>query len=103
MLRVVLTQRAETSLEEIVDYYSSTFSASRTIKVVESIDAAFLQIAKKPYSYPVCFDIDEPQKDIRQVIVHNTFKIIYRVQIDTIEVLEVFHTKRNPATLKDVE
>jgi plasmid stabilization system protein ParE len=103
MLNVVLTQRAQTSLEEITDYYLSEHTASRTIKVIESIEEAFELIARKPKNYPVCFDIKEPVENIRQIIVHNTFKIVYRIQKDKIEVLEIFHSKRNPVRLKDID
>jgi hypothetical protein len=37
MLKVVLTQWAQTSLEEIADYYLSEHTAARAIKVIESI------------------------------------------------------------------
>lgn len=103
MLKVVLTQRAQTSLEEITDYYLSEHTAARTIKVIESIEEAFELIADKPKNYPVCFDIKEPAENIRQIIVHNTFKIVYRIQKDKIEVVEIFHGKRNPVRLKDID
>lgn len=102
MLKVVLTQRAQTSLEEITDYYLSNHTASRTIKVIETIEEAFKLIADKPKSGPVCFDIKKPVENIRQIIVHNTFKIVYRIHKDKIEVLEIFHGKRNSSLLKEI-
>ncbi len=41
MLKVTLTQRAQTSLEEITDYYLTEHTEQRAVKVIESIDAAF--------------------------------------------------------------
>ena len=55
-----------------------------------------------PYAYPVCFDVKKPVKEIRQYIVHGTFKIVYRIKKDKIEVLEIFHGNRNPAELTDI-
>ena len=103
MLKLVLTQRAENSLEEITDYYLEEHSVERAIKVISSIEEAFYKITASPNSYPVCFDIKKPSENIRQVIVHHTFKVIYRIQKDKIEVIEIFHGKRNPDLLTDAD
>lgn len=102
MLTVVLTNRASLSFDEIVEYYIENHSAARAEKVVESIDEAFTRIAKSPKTFPVCFDIDKPQENVRQAIVHNTFKIIFRVQIETVEIIEIFHSNRDPEKIKNI-
>ena len=102
MLKIVLTDRADNSLEEIIDYYLTEHSASRAEKVVRSIDEAFDKIIRRPFSFPICFDIDIPQENIRQIIVHNTYKIVYRIQTNQIQVLEIFHGNRNESLLKDI-
>ena len=50
-------------------------------KILDSIDDAFVKIAKSPFHFPVCFDIRTPQTNTRQFLLHNTFKIIYRIQM----------------------
>ena len=102
MLKLVLTIRAEQSLEEISDYYLIQHSLARAIKVIQSIEEAFHKISDSPNSYPVCFDIEKPVVNIRQIIVHNTFKIIYRVEKDKIEIIEIFHGRRNPGLIRDI-
>ena len=102
-LKVVLTARAQTTMEEITDFYLSEYSADRTLKIIQSIDEAFNTIANRPYTFPICFDLAKPVNHIRQIIVHNTFKIVYRISKDKIEVLEIFHGNRNPALLLDIE
>jgi len=103
MLNIFVTERAEETLSEIIDFYLSESSIERPEKVIDSIDDAFIKIAKYPFHYPVCFDIRTPQSNIRQFILHDTFKIIYRIQPDTIEIIEIFHGKRNPEIIKDVD
>jgi plasmid stabilization system protein ParE len=100
MLKVILTKKAEASLEEIVSYYLSEHSAERATKVIDSFDDSFEKISKSPQIFPVCFDIKKPILSVRQMIVHNTFKIIFRIQKDKIQILEIFHGKRNPKLLK---
>ena len=86
MLKVVLTARAQSSVEEITDYYLTEHSAKRAEKVVQSIEEAFDKISVSPKSFPLCFDIEKPAENIRQIIVHHTFKIVYRISTDKIEI-----------------
>jgi plasmid stabilization system protein ParE len=102
MFKAVLTRRAETSLEDITDYYLSQYSTTRTIKVLDSIDDMLERICKAPNHFPKCFDIPETGNNIRQAIVHDTFKIVFRIAGDTIEVIEIFHGSRDPELLKDI-
>lgn len=102
-MKLVLTERAEHSLNEITDYYLTEHSAERATKILHSIDNAFGKIVGSPKSYPICFDVKNPSENIRQIIVHHTFKIVYRIQKNTIEVIEIFHGNRNPELLKDIE
>ena len=103
MLKVVLTSRADASLADIVDYYPMEHSASRAQKVIQSLDEAFEKIAKRPFSFPVNFDLILPQENIRQIIVHNTFKVIYRVEAGEIQIIEIFHGRRNERLLKNIK
>ncbi len=103
MLQIVVTERAELSLNEIIDFYLIEYTVERTQKVVNSIDEAFFMISKSPLHYPVCFDVKVPQENLRQFILHNTFKIIYRIQSESVEIIEIFHGKRNPDEIKDIK
>lgn len=102
MLDIVLTNRASNSLDDIVDFYLENYTPERTEKVILSIEDTFIRIAKSPKSFAICFDITSPKENIRQAIVHNTFKIIYRIQPNTIEIIEIFHGTRNPKLLADI-
>lgn len=102
MLKIVITERAEQTLSEIIDFYLTEYSIDRTEKIINSIDGAFSKIASHPFLNPICFDISTPKENIRQYILYNTFKIIYRIQIDKIEIIEIFHGNRNPEIIKDI-
>lgn len=100
MLEVVISSRAELSLNNIIDFYVNEYSPERANKVIQSINKEFQNIAKNPRSFSICFDIIEPSDKIRQAIVYSTFKIVFRIQKEKIEILEVFHGKQNPRKLK---
>ena len=103
MLNILITERAEKTLSEIIDFYLTEFTIERTKKVLDSMDDAFTKIAKAPFLNPICFDIKTPQNNIRQFILQDTFKIIYRIQSDTVEIIEIFHGNRNPEIIKDID
>ena len=100
--KLIVMPRAKSSLEEIGSYYLSEHSLQRALKVIASIEEAFDSIVKAPKRNPVCFDVETPSESIRQTIVHNTFKIIYRINGDYIEITEVFHGSRDTNLLKDI-
>lgn len=102
MLKIVVTERAQFSLEEIVDYYLENYTDERAIKVLNSIEETFELIATSPNIFPVCFDTEHPSENIKQAIVHNTFKVVFRVSTKQVEIIEVFHGKRNPERLRDI-
>jgi len=64
---------------QITEYYLAKHSDKRALKVVQSIEEAFNEIASSPKHYPVCFDVEIPSENVRQIIVQNTFKIVYRI------------------------
>ncbi|MBK6273293.1 MAG: type II toxin-antitoxin system RelE/ParE family toxin [Saprospirales bacterium] len=103
MFKIIVTENTEQSLNEIIDFYLTEHTIDRTQKVLDSIDEAFIKIAKSPFHFPICFDVRAPQENIRQFILHDTFKIIYRIQPDRIEIIEIFHGKRNPEIIKEVD
>jgi len=47
-------------------------------------------------------NLAKPVAHNRQIIVHDTFKIIYRITRDRIEVIEIFHGCRNPGLIRDI-
>lgn len=102
MRKLIITERAELSLDDITDYYLTFHSVSRADKVLSSIKETLGSIVDKPFTYPVCFEIEVHDPSIRQAIVHHTFKIIFRVSDKTIDVLEILHGKRDPNLIKDL-
>lgn len=102
MLKLVLTTRAEQSLEDIIDYYLLRHSAKRAEKVLQTIESAFDEIKYSPQKFHVCLDVKSPTNSIRQMIVHQTFKIVYRIMSTQIEIIEIFHGSRNPDLILDI-
>ena len=103
MLPVLLSARAKSTLIEISDYYSDQFPVERALKIIASLEECFEKIAASPKAFPVCYGINNPPENKRQAIVHNTFKVIYHIGKENIEIMEIFHGSRNPELLREIE
>lgn len=89
-MRVLWTDAALNQLEAIRDYLSGT-SAEYARRVVERLVSRSEQIAAFPRSGRMVpeYEIDE----VRQVI-ESSYRLIYLIKEDRVEILAVIHTSR---------
>ncbi|CAN5142562.1 type II toxin-antitoxin system RelE/ParE family toxin [soil metagenome] len=87
--RLELSDLAEADLAEVFDWYERCLpglTAGLALCVEETLD----RIAHYPESYPLVF------RNIRRVPVRRfPYNILYRLHADRIEILAIFHTRRN--------
>ncbi len=95
-MEVIWRKKALDELEVIYKYIKIE-SPQNAILVFNSIYDLAISLADYPYKFPV-----EPIINIEKVrfVVIWNFKIIYSVEEDSIVILRVFNTKRNPKKLK---
>lgn len=90
--RIVLRGEAIAEFDEAFDWYDAQRPGLGTEFLTE-IQAVFDRITKSPEAHPVLL------ADIRKVVVRRfPYLVFYRVRADHIEVLAVFHSKRDPST-----
>ena len=88
--KIKLSTEAENDLDKSFDYY---FHKSPTIAdtFFHSINLSFEHIRQSPYSFSII------HKDLRRYVVKNfPFVIYYRIFDPIIQVIAIFHTRRNP-------
>jgi plasmid stabilization system protein ParE len=96
MKTIKLSNQAISRLTEISDYYrSKEKSPQRAIKVIQSFDTSFQQIANDPYRYRKFLSNKYKTLDIRQYLHFKTYHIYYLIKVDNIIILEIFHLKQN--------
>ena len=88
---------ANLAMEEIFDYYSEFESETRAIKVYQSIINEIEHIGKSPFSYKVYENVKDVRNTLRRATVHHTYIIIFEVLDDVIEILNIYHSSRNPS------
>jgi len=76
-------------LDEIVAYIAQ-FNRNAAVRLHERLESAVLPLALYPYMYRV----SDRVPGMREIIAHPSYRILYRVAADRIEVVSVMHVRR---------
>ncbi len=93
-MKLVITQYAELELELIYDYLWLEASPTIAEGVLENIYQAIIQLTKFPHKAAIETYISSNYIYRRSVV--GRYKIIYRIEGDTIYVTDVFDSRRDP-------
>ncbi len=58
--------------------------------------------AVNPFAYPECRELETTEHQYRFALVDN-YKLIFKIQGSIIYILDIFHSKRNPDLLKELQ
>ncbi|MBX2873053.1 MAG: type II toxin-antitoxin system RelE/ParE family toxin [Saprospiraceae bacterium] len=99
--QVVVTARADQSLESIVDYLNQTASEEIAEKVRIGIVTEIRKLAAMPQKNPLLRGVDNLLITYRRVLKWS-YRIIYTIEEEDLMVLvvEIDHSNRNPAELE---
>ena len=97
---VVVTQKAEKSLEQIVLYLEKEISFERANKVRLSLLEVIFNLVKHPESNGILHEISDEEIEYRRVLKWS-YRVIYNIDKEQglIYVVDVDHTKRHPRRL----
>ena len=96
--RVIISNRAKESLKTIVDYIKKDSpSAAEKVRKALIKEAKSLKVHPGRYSKEEQL-IDKPGNYRSLVKWH--YKIVYKVEEKEVQILNIFHTSRNPTVIK---
>ncbi len=95
-MRVVYSKRALADLEQIAEYYVA--HASRTIadSIGQQLRSVIDRIARNPESAP---RVSQRSQVRAATVVRYPFRIFYRVNDASIDILHIRHTSRRPSDI----
>ncbi|HZK95349.1 MAG TPA: type II toxin-antitoxin system RelE/ParE family toxin [Prolixibacteraceae bacterium] len=99
-MKVLWTKSALASLYDIYRYYNANVSITIACKVRDNILAITRQLEKHSH----IGQIEELLKEMEgghRYIVKDNYKIIYKIQTNTIYITDVFDTRQNPDKIKE--
>ncbi len=99
---VVITSRAEQSLEQIVLYLEEEVSYEAAQRVRDELLKAMNKLENYPESNGIVQEISDEEVTYRRVIKWS-YRIIYTIEeaVKIVFVLDVDHVRRNPERLKE--
>ena len=90
-LPVVLRDEAQAEFDEAFDYYEGQ-QAGLGVDFATRVQQVFDRISANPLVHAVVF------ADVRKaVVIRFPYSVFYRAHADRVEVLAVFHSRRDPA------
>lgn len=95
MRAIEVSEQAQKRLVEIMDYYLLNESTNRTLKVLNSFDEAFLEIAANPFAYKKFISTEFVNLDIRIYTHFKTYHIYFVVSDESIRIAEIFHLSQS--------
>ncbi len=98
-MKLIWSERSKQDIQEIIDYYKPRVGVRITQTLVRKIYAGALFLVTNPMGgqYEILFA--DKQQMCRRVIVGN-YKIVYRVEAETVYIITVFDCRRNPVSLR---
>ena len=101
-MRVIWSSRAERELTLLVEYGMAVFGRTAAMRLYRQIKVTVTKLTLHPYLGKKETIIVKGEEIVyRGLVVHKHFKILYNVLGDTIHIVALFDTRRNPALLAD--
>ena len=88
------TPEADTELTEARHWYSHK-RQDLDLEFMQCIDDVLARVVSNPYFFPVVY------RHLRRAVVHRfPFAVLYEVTANEVQVIAVFHSRRNPEVWK---
>jgi toxin ParE1/3/4 len=97
-MKILITDYAKEELHLIYEYYSIKASIKVASKIKKDIISAIKNIAINPLMFQIEENLTELGKQHRRSVDGN-YKIIYRVENETIYITDIFDARRNPENM----
>lgn len=98
VLKLRWSSFAKNSLMDIADYIKRE-SPQNAQKVVQKIRETARKITQQPDAYPIMHEISTEDMIYRYALCYK-YKIIFRVKVWYILIIDIFHSSRNPENLQ---
>lgn len=92
-MKIIWSDKAENSLDEILDYLEDKFSVKTASEFDEEVYGIIRLIRENPFLFPIFSG-----NSIRKAIIHKYTTLFYRIEKDKNEILLIsfFQSRKNP-------
>ncbi|RLD98534.1 MAG: hypothetical protein DRJ13_10840 [Bacteroidetes bacterium] len=100
--KVLWNDEAKVSLHRVYNYIKKQESAEQANKVRKEIRELASSFGFMPHKYTRDPFLEEDHRDIRYKVIWS-YRLVYEVTRETVIILDVIHTSRNPLSLRLVK
>lgn len=94
-MRVIITEEAEVSLDEIIEYLRENWNQTVIDKFLSNIQVTIQRIQKFPRSFPVSAFVD-----VQRALVSKQIVMLFKIENETLTILLFWDARQNPENLK---
>lgn len=98
-MKLVYTEQALISINEIIDFLSINHPSTAISKIIETLLAHSETILNNPFMGQPEIYLEHLNLGHRRIIAGN-YKIIYRVESETIYIIDFFDTRQDPEKMR---
>lgn len=105
-MKKLLLEWSEPAIEELRKIYEwniDNYGLRRAKKILHSIRKIAKKIPANPYAHAICYEIEQPNADIRNALVERTYWLVYKIEKERIVILEIVHGAMNPDVYRKIK
>jgi len=96
------SENALLTLKDIFDWYKEDYSYTRAQKVIKSIRKKVNSISENPFHFQQCFKVLNPNPNIRNCLVHQTFWVVFEIEENQVRILDIISGYHNPDLFENI-
>lgn len=99
-MRIIWSDDAIKSVDNTADYIEDNFGVDRSIEFYDEVLEQADSLVQFPQKGPVDEDLKGGKYEYRSLGIGKLSRLIYRIDGETVRILYLWNTRRNPITLR---
>jgi len=99
-MRIIWSDEAIESVDDTADYIEDNFGVNRSLEFYDEVQEQADSLLQFPQKGPVDEDLNGGKYEYRSLGIGELSRLIYRIDGESIRILYLWNTRRNPITLR---
>ena len=101
-MRIIWSDEAIKSVDETADYIEDNFGIGRSMEFYDEVQKQADSLLQFPKKGSIDDDLKGGMYDYRSLGIGELSRLVYRIDGETIRILYLWNTRRNPITLRSM-
>ena len=100
--KIVISTEFVVNLARVKNYGEGLFGKNVSNEFVKEIRQKIAFLSKQPNANPKNRFLESTEKKTYRNIIHKSYCVLYSVTISTIDVIDIYHSARNPEHIQSI-